>query len=72
MRNLSKSLTGHWHKLCRRLSRFSTAQDSVLKTSGSGLSTLLSGSADAAAVVTKGLKVLTSRRALDPFISMLY
>lgn len=49
LRNLSKSLTKSWLKLCNKFSNFSPNRDNVLNTSVPGQRTLTNGITDAAA-----------------------
>lgn len=49
----SKSLTGHWLKLCLTFSKFYVNQDDAFKESLAGICTLTGVSADAADSVTK-------------------
>lgn len=71
LRNLSKSLTLHGHKLCRTFFNSSFAQNDALKSSAIGLCTLSDGSTGAAAVLEKKLRILTHPRALNVFFSIL-
>lgn len=56
-RNLGKSLTGSWHRLCRTIPKFSHTQNDALRKGVARLRTLTGGSEDAAAVVAKGTEV---------------